>query len=128
MQLDAPIIPRRRMSMTSLIDVVFLLLVFFMLASTFAQYSRIHVAGSAPGRAASAVQGAHFVRLHRDGRVDLNGSPLALVDLAAAISRSEAAPERRVIVRPLAGADVQQLVAVLEAVRRGQPQQIILAR
>ena len=41
---------RRRASITSLIDVIFLLLLFFMLASTFSKYSEIELA-SLPGGA-----------------------------------------------------------------------------
>lgn len=43
---------RRRASITSLIDVIFLLLLFFMLASTFSKFSEIDIAvanGSSPG-------------------------------------------------------------------------------
>ena len=42
---------RRRASITSLIDVIFLLLLFFMLASTFSKFSEIDIAvASAAGR------------------------------------------------------------------------------
>lgn len=128
MQIDTAITPRRRMSMTPLIDVVFLLLVFFMLASTFLQYSRIDVTGSRPGRGAQFVAGAQYVRVHADGRVDLNGEALALAALPGALARKGAAADSRVIVRPAEGASVQHLVAVLEAVRGARIGQIILAR
>lgn len=53
MKLGDPDPPRRRLSLTPLIDVVFLLLVFFMLASTFLKFGtvRIETAGAgAEGR------------------------------------------------------------------------------
>ncbi|PLX44015.1 MAG: hypothetical protein C0605_03345 [Hyphomicrobiales bacterium] len=128
MQVDAPIVPRRRLSMTPLIDVVFLLLVFFMLASTFAQYSRIDVTGSRPGRAASAIAGSQYVRVHQDGRIDLNGAPVSLSALTAGLARPGGAGGVKVIVRPGEGANVQHLVTALEAIRAAAPDQIILAR
>ena len=45
--------PRRRLSMTSLIDVIFLLLLFFMLTSTFSKFSEVELA-SAAGSAQAA--------------------------------------------------------------------------
>lgn len=39
---------RRRASITSLIDVIFLLLLFFMLASTFSKFSEVEIAAAAP--------------------------------------------------------------------------------
>lgn len=42
---------RRRLSMTSLIDVIFLLLLFFMLSSTFTRFAEVEFAASGPGRA-----------------------------------------------------------------------------
>ena len=38
---------RRRLSMTSLIDVIFLLLLFFMLSSTFSKFSEVELSGTA---------------------------------------------------------------------------------
>lgn len=40
---------RRRLSMTSLIDVIFLLLLFFMLSSTFSKFSEVELASGAGG-------------------------------------------------------------------------------
>ncbi len=114
--------------MTPLIDVVFLLLVFFMLASTFLQYSRIDVIGSQSGRTVSYVAGAQYVRVHADGRIDLNGASVAMAGLVEALNLKSGEKNSRVIVRPAEGANVQHLVSVLEAVRRSRIEQIIVAR
>lgn len=53
MRIDAAPRPRRRLSMTSLIDVIFLLLLFFMLSSTFARFAEIEVSGGVASAAAS---------------------------------------------------------------------------
>ena len=114
--------------MTPLIDVVFLLLVFFMLASTFLKFSQIDVTGSAPGRASAALQGAQYVRVHSAGHIDLNGVRISLAELPArlfAVSRSAGS---KVIVRPMDKTDVQSLVRVLEVIRGTEIGQIIVAR
>ena len=66
---------RRTLSITSLIDVIFLLLLFFMLASTFSKFSEVDIAAAAPGGEAPAEKpdvlalaiDAHHMRL--DGAV-----------------------------------------------------------
>lgn len=128
MQIDTPVTPRRRLSMTPLIDVVFLLLVFFMLASTFLQYSRIDVTGSRPGASSRHVSGSQYVRVHAGGRLDLNGVPVALEDLAAKLDRNAGEDGSRVILRPVADANVQHLVTVMEAVKHARITELIVAR
>jgi len=65
---------RKRASITSLIDVIFLLLLFFMLASTFSKFSELDIAAAAPGGAVSEALdileleiGTYHLRL--DGKV-----------------------------------------------------------
>lgn len=128
MQVDTPLMPRRRMSMTPLIDVVFLLLVFFMLASTFMKYSQIDVTGSMPGRAASVVQGANYVRIHASERIDLNGENIELNRLVSVLDEAASRPNARVIVRPMEKTDVQTLIKVLEVIRSSKINQIIVAK
>lgn len=128
MQVDTPLMPRRRMSMTPLIDVVFLLLVFFMLASTFMKYSQIDVTGSMPGRAASVVQGANYVRIHASERIDLNGENIELNRLVSVLDEAASRPNARVIVRPMEKTDVQALIKVLEVIRSSKINQIIVAK
>ncbi len=128
MQVDAPITPRRRMSMTPLIDVVFLLLIFFMLASTFMKYSRIDITGSVPGRAAQSVAGSLYLRIHEGGRIDLNGSPLELSTLVSALDAHADKAGARIIVRPMENTNVQDVVRILDIVRRSKIRQLIIAR
>jgi biopolymer transport protein ExbD len=62
---------RRSLSITSLIDVIFLLLLFFMLASTFSKFSEIDIASASSGNETAQsppdvielVIGAHHMRL-----------------------------------------------------------------
>ncbi|MBM9594400.1 ExbD/TolR family protein [Roseitranquillus sediminis] len=71
----------RRLSLTPLIDVIFLLLMFFMLSSTFVRLGEIEI-NSAGTETAS--QPSHFMQLRQD-RLTLNGRDVALADLAQAI-------------------------------------------
>ncbi len=53
---------RKRTSITSLIDVIFLLLLFFMLASTFTKFSEIEI--SSGSQSTSSVQNEDIIRLN----------------------------------------------------------------
>lgn len=128
MRVEAPLARPRRLALTPLIDIVFLLLVFFMLASTFLRYSRIDVGSSQPGRAVHALAGAQFVRVHAEGRLDLNGAPVTADDLLARLDAKADSPSARVIVRPMDGTHVQDLVSALEHIRKSRIRQIIIAR
>lgn len=71
---------RKRLSMTSLIDVIFLLLLFFMLTSTFSKYGEIELTGGAAGAPAQSDHLLRFLKLD-DGRVLLNGDTVTLETL-----------------------------------------------
>ncbi len=67
--------------MTPLIDVIFLLLLFFMLSSTFSKYGEIELSNATGGGTASEAQAErHFVQLGAE-RLDLNGAPITLNEL-----------------------------------------------
>lgn len=83
--------PRRRtfrsraLSMTPLIDVIFLLLLFFMLTSTFTRFAEVPLVQAAAGSSAEEVEQERlFLRLAGDG-ISLNGQPLP-ADFAPAIA------------------------------------------
>ena len=72
---------RRPMSMTPLIDVVFLLLLFFMLTSTFSSFGEIELnEATAGGSTKDAPSERVFVQLGA-ARLVLNGAPVTLEDL-----------------------------------------------
>ncbi|HSF64459.1 MAG TPA: biopolymer transporter ExbD [Paracoccaceae bacterium] len=48
---------RRALSLTSLVDVIFLLLIFFMLATTFTRTTDLPLAGGWPGQVARQTRG-----------------------------------------------------------------------
>ena len=76
---------RRRLSMTPLIDVIFLLLLFFMLTSTFSRFSEVELSAAGAGGPSEATTPPLFVQL-ADQSMTLNGEALSLAALPAAIA------------------------------------------
>lgn len=74
---------RRRISLTSLIDVIFLLLLFFMLSSTFSSYSDLELFGAGTGGRSSESRPA-FLQLKSD-LIRLNGRAVEASDLERAL-------------------------------------------
>lgn len=102
--------------MTSLIDVIFLLLLFFMLTSTFSKFAEVELTGAASG--ATTVAGAPplFLQLGTD-TLRLNGDALELAALAA--SPLGDAQDGTVLLVSLGEAvDAQRLTDLLVALRR----------
>ena len=116
---------RARLPMTSLIDVIFLLLLFFMLTSTFSRFGEIPMMlGGAEGSVSAAEAPPVLVRIGSDGPT-LNGTEIAVDGLAAAIAAFDAAPPR-VIVSTTAHATAQGLAETLFALRGIAGAQIVV--
>lgn len=111
--------------MTSLIDVIFLLLLFFMLTSTFSRFGEIPI--TIGGRSATPLPSDAIPLLVRitDAGPSLNGTDIAVTDLAAAIlERAENAPQ--VLVTTTTDASAQALAETLHALRTVSGAQIVV--
>lgn len=75
---------RRTLSMTSLIDVIFLLLLFFMLTSTFTRFAELPLHAATGGAASAPDTRPLFVSLGTE-ELRLNGEAVPLDALAGAI-------------------------------------------
>lgn len=106
----------RRMSLTPMIDVVFLLLIFFMLSSRFGMDMVLPVAGGSSG-AASSWQGPPRVIDIAPDTVSLNGIRLDEAALAAALAPLMPSGDAAVVLRARDGADLQRLVRVMDRLR-----------
>lgn len=108
---------RRRPSLTPMIDVVFLLLVFFMLAA------RLGPTAQVPIDLASGGQGAWSgpPRLVEVGptQIKLNGRDIAEADLVGAVLPLVADPADPVLVRPEGGATLQHILDVMDVLNAG---------
>lgn len=83
---------RRRLSIASLIDVIFLLLLFFMLASTFSKFSEIEVAGAALADAGEGGASEASILRVDPHRLSLNGTPIDEADLARSVRLAKPMP------------------------------------
>ena len=103
---------RRALSLTSLIDVIFLLLLFFMLTTTFTRTGDLPF--SVGGAGAASSEPPIFLRLEV-ADMSINGKSTPLVEAAetiAALSQSAT-----VLISPQPGVTAQRLVDVLAALR-----------
>jgi biopolymer transport protein ExbD len=118
--------PRRAMRLAPLVDVVFLLLVFFMLVSRLDVPQTIAV--EPPSAAGSgALQGAVLVRVADDGDIDLNGLPIGIDALPDQIaSFLERDPDLRVLVQVAQHAMLQDLVHVVDRLRTAGAEDLTL--
>jgi biopolymer transport protein ExbD len=107
---DAPRM-RRRPNLTPMIDVVFLLLIFFMLASRFGIDRALPL--SAAGSAGEYSGPPRLVDITPTG-LSLNGIPVTPDTLAAALAPLMQSPDDAIILRARDGADLQALVAVMD--------------
>lgn len=123
MPLEARPFKRRPLSMTSLIDVIFLLLLYFMLSSTFQRHGELVLVTGTAGTGAPAPAPATqtlFLQLRPDA-LTLNGRSLAPADLPAAIAPLlPQGDSARAILSLDAAVDAQALTDVL-VVLRGLP-------
>lgn len=88
MRNSAPFVLRRA-SLTPLIDIIFLLLMFFMLSSTFSTFGEIELTQSTSGSVTPGSQTERiFVQLGSE-RLVLNGTPIMLDDLATQIDTGQ---------------------------------------
>jgi len=114
MQFESQVRPRRGLRLAPLIDVVFLLLVFFMLAARLEH--PLAIAVNAPAEAGGgAFTGSVLVRLGADGGVDLAGVQVGMAGLAAAVAPYlERDRATGFLVQPAAQAPIASLVQVLD--------------
>lgn len=109
MEFSPPARPRRKPSLTPMIDVVFLLLVFFMLASRFGAEQVIPLPLASAGGEYSGPP--RLITVLPD-RLLLNGLPVP--DLAAALQPMMQTPQDMLILRGREGATLQQITAVTD--------------
>ena len=104
----------RRASLTPMIDVVFLLLVFFMLAARFGVEARLPLTLGTPATEAVWTGPPRLVDVLPEG-VRLNGLQLEDAALPEGLAPLTEQADDPVLLRPREGASLQRLVEVLEA-------------
>lgn len=107
--------PRRRPNLTPMIDVVFLLLVFFMLASRFGAQLTLPLALG--GSAGSAWSGPPRLVDVTPSGLALNGAVIGADALAEALAALVASPDDAIVLRARDGASLQTVIAVMDGLR-----------
>ena len=110
---------KRRLSMTSLIDVIFLLLLFFMLSSTFSRFGTVDLMAAEAGQGETRPL---FLKLS-PGQISLNGEVVALDRLAQSLGQLRAQQENssQQVLLSLSGEVTSQRLVDVLAVLRNQP-------
>jgi biopolymer transport protein ExbD len=115
-------------NLTPMIDVVFLLVIFFLVGSKFSESeSRINVNVPTVGqmRSITRTPDERVVAISLDGSLTLDGTPTTLPQLTETLRQDHANyPGLRVAVRGEASGSLQQTVEVLHAVRSSGVDQI----
>ena len=100
--------------MTSLIDVIFLLLLFFMLSSTFSRFAEVEIhIGSGAGGGDASTERIMFVRLTESG-ITLNSAPMTTEALSERLKTENSA---KLLISVTANATAQALTDVLVVAR-----------
>ena len=108
------VIRRRRPSLTPMIDVVFLLLIFFMLVARFGVDKVIDInLPSALGQSSQYEGAPRLVEIKSDNIVSLNGTQISLDQLSSKLGQLMPSPNALIIIRSSAEANTQDLLDVL---------------
>lgn len=109
------------MNMAPLIDIVFLLLIFFMVATTYIQREKemgVDLPSAASGAEEAGLREEIVINLMQDGRIIVDGKELsstALVELLTATARQNA--DTPVTIRGDKKAVLESLVSIMDACR-----------
>ncbi|MEO4042883.1 biopolymer transporter ExbD [Hoeflea sp. CAU 1731] len=115
MQFSRVAVKRRGLSLTSLIDVIFLLLLFFMLSSTFTRFSEVDiVAGRAGQQVSTSKMPDVFIRLGKDNSWKVNGAELPQEVAVTELQRLEQAGAKTAVIVVREDVTSQELVDALE--------------
>ncbi|HTU27509.1 MAG TPA: biopolymer transporter ExbD [Pirellulales bacterium] len=110
------------LNLTSLIDVLFLLIIFFMVGTKFIENERqieLEVPKVAAGGALSAAPEKRVVNVYHDGVITLDGQTVTLAELTARLAHATAQYKRLgVLVRGDGNAPLQQVANVLAACKQ----------
>ena len=119
MRFSSVTVKRRRLSLTSLIDVIFLLLLFFMLSSTFTRFSEVDIVAGRAGQQVSASRMPDvFIRLSKDNSWKVNGAELVQEAAVTELLRLEQAGAKTAVIVVRDDVSSQALVDALELLAR----------
>lgn len=116
--------PRRKPSLTPMIDVVFLLLVFFMLAARFGLDSAIPISPAVQG--SGAYSGAPRLVTISPAGLRLNGVETALDALTDEVRALMPDEQAVVVLRAVDGVELQAVIDVMDVLSEGGIDRLVL--
>jgi biopolymer transport protein ExbD len=131
MKLESPAPIRKPLPLTPLVDVVFLLLMFFMLSSTFTKYGHIGLLLGRtvqPAAGATAASPGVIVRVGAGPTMVVNGKTASLEALTELLDSFSDRGVESAVVQAAADASVQDLVDVLERARASRLSRVVVAK
>ncbi|SHH00936.1 ExbD/TolR family protein [Marivita hallyeonensis] len=129
--LKRPTPPKAAISLVPMIDVMLILLVFFMVTSTYLNLdmipaaNRSEAAQSPSTDSSSASSGAVLIRLAADGTATFRGQTLTDEAFAALVQQR---PDARILILPSGAADMQALVTLMDAASRAGATNVSVVR
>ena len=118
------------MSLTPIIDVVFLLLLFFMLASTFTRFAHVDVelGGKSVAGAATAKTLNVLLSISSESEYSVNGVPSSLAKLKEHLTDAAKGEKAKVLVRPSEQATAEQVIRAIEQAGAARIGPVIMMR
>ncbi len=106
------------LNITPLIDVVFILLVFFMLATNFSAYRLIRVETPRETEVVKTSEGAIVIGVNEDGTLTFDTQPITREELIGAITEVlEIDPGRVFLIRPETDVPLQAAIEIYDVAR-----------
>ncbi len=117
-----------KISLTPIIDVVFILLIFFMLATNYQTFNKTDIVLSKESASvAESEKKIYLIEFGSDGVFKLNDQPLALEDIKSQILTSKKEKEEFVVIaKPSKNADVQLILSVIANLKASEINDISL--
>ena len=110
-----------QLALTSMLDVIFLLLCFFVTVSVFSQWESeitIKLPSAATAEEPDRLPGEIIVNLDKDGKVTVNGNRLGLIELGERLAKvAKFYPDQAVIIRADKDVRYEYLVDVIDTCR-----------
>lgn len=122
--------PRQLISLTPLIDVVFILLVFFMLASSFLDWRSISLdTVNAPSQSRQSTEHRVWILQVTDDKLTLDDVPASLDEVIVQLQQGLALePDGKLIIQPINQTPLQAVVNVLDRLNSENIEQFTLVR
>ncbi len=129
MEITESNVKRPLISLTSLIDVVFILLVFFMLASSFVNWNYIELGTIEQGSISTTSTEQSLIKVGFDKQYQLNNVTMPLTSIVSAVKdQVHKQSDHPIIVQPVDDLPLQQLVIVLDTLGEFASSNISLAK